>query len=82
MWKNFKNVVGAVSDLVVIAGKEVVYQAEKASEATEAVTSKISKSASTIRSTYEQNLKDRKAGIKKPEVVTESEVATETVAIN
>jgi hypothetical protein len=82
MWKNLKNVVSAVSDLTVILSKEVSYQATKASEATQTVTSTLSTKAATLRTKYESDLADRKAGITKPTVVQESEVPTTTVAIN
>lgn len=82
MWKNIKNVVSAVSDLVVIGAKEVTYQATKASEASETVTSKLSQSAASLRATYEQNLADRKTGIKKAAVVTESETPKDVITVN
>ena len=53
MWKNFKNVVSAVSDLVVIGAKEVNYQANKASNATEQVTGKIASNTAELRKRYE-----------------------------
>lgn len=82
MWKNIKNVVGAVSDLVVIGSKEVAYQVTKASSATESVTGSISNKAANIRARYEADLADRKAGIKKPTVVTEAETPENAVIIN
>jgi septal ring-binding cell division protein DamX len=82
MWKNLKNVVSAVSDLTVILSKEVSYQATKASEATETVTSTLSTKAATLRAKYEAELADRRAGITKPTVVSETEMPKNTVAIN
>ncbi|HIJ97447.1 MAG TPA: hypothetical protein HPP94_17280 [Desulfuromonadales bacterium] len=72
MWKNIKNVVSAVSDLVVIGSKEVTYQVNKASTATESVTGSLSTKAASVRARYEADLADRKAGVKKPTVVTET----------
>lgn len=82
MWKNLKNVMSAVADLTAIGTKEVSYQLNKASCATETVTSSISSKASALRAKYEAELADRKAGIKKPTVVTETEVPKDAVAIN
>ena len=82
MWKNIKNVVSAVSDLVVIGAKEVSYQANKASDATEQVTGKIAEKSSQLREQYEADLADRKAGIKKPVVVTETATPTDVIPVN
>lgn len=82
MWKNIKNVVSAVSDLVVIGSKEVAYQVNKASTATESVTGSLSNKAASVRARYEADLADRKAGIKKPVVVTESETPNNVVSVN
>ena len=82
MWKNIKNVVSVVSDLVVIGAKEVNYQANKASDATEQVTGKIAERSAQIRAQYESDLADRKAGIKKPVVVTEASTPTDVVPVN
>lgn len=82
MWKNIKNVVSAVSNLVVIGAKEVNYQANKASDATEQVTGKIAERSAQIRAQYEADLADRKAGIKKPVVVTEAATPTDVVPVN
>lgn len=82
MWNNIKNVVSAVSDLVVIGAKEVSYQAAKASDATESVTSKLADKSAQIRSQYESDLADRKAGIKKPVIVTEAQTPAEIVPVN
>jgi hypothetical protein len=79
MWKNLKNVVSAVSDLVVIGSKEVAYQAGKASEATETVTGSFSSKAASLRVRYEADLADRKAGVKKAEVVEETPAEVITV---
>ncbi len=82
MFKNIRNLSNAVADLVSIGSKEVAYQASRASTATEGVTSTLSAKASSLRAKYEADLADRKAGIKKPTVVTESEVPKGAVAIN
>lgn len=82
MWKNIKNVVAAVSDLVVIGAKEVNYQANKASDATEQVTGKIASNVSELRKKYEADLADRKSGIKKPVVVTEAATPTDVIPVN
>lgn len=82
MWKNIKNVVSAVTDMVVIGSKEVSYQAGKASDATESVTSTFSTKAAALRARYEADLADRKAGIKKPEVVTETDTPKNIVSVN
>ena len=82
MWKNIKNIGSAVADLAAIAGKEVAYQANKASEASLDVTIKLSTKAADLRANYEQNLKDRQSGVTKPEVVTEAETPKDVVAIN
>ena len=82
MWKNIKNVVAVVSDLVVIGAKEVNYQANKASDATEQVTGKIAERSAQIRAQYEADLADRKAGIKKPVVVSEATTPTDVVPVN
>lgn len=80
MWKNIKNVVSAVADLTTIGTKEVAYQLNKASDATETVTSSISSKAASLRERYEADLRDRKAGVKKAEVVKET--PSDVIAVN
>jgi len=82
MWKNIRNVVKAATDVARIVSQEVSYQATKASDATETVTSKLAEKSSSMRARYEQDLADRKAGIKKPTVVEEAEVPNTVVAVN
>ena len=69
IWKNIKNVVSAATDLVVIGSKEVAYHVNKASNTTESATGTLAEKAATLRANYEADLADRKAGVKKPEVV-------------
>ena len=69
MWKNLRNCVSAARDIVAIGTKEVSYQASRASEATATVTGSISSKAAALRTRYEAELADRKAGVKKAEVV-------------
>ena len=75
MWKNISNLFAAASDMVAIGSKEVAYQASKASNATASVTGTISSKAAALRSRYEADLADRKAGIKKVAPVVETPVA-------
>jgi len=82
MWKNIKNVVAAVSDLVVIGAKEVNYQANKASDATEQVTGKLAERSAQLRAQYEADLADRKSGIKKPVIVPEAATPTDVIPVN
>lgn len=82
MWKNIKNIGSAVADIVSIGSKEVAYQASRASTATEGVTSKLSSKAAELKTKYEADLADRKAGIKKPTVVEETEVPKTVVPVN
>ena len=82
MWKNICNISNAVSDLVAIGVKEASYQATKASNATETVTSRLATKAATIKAKYEADLADRKSGVVKPEVVKEAEVPTDVVSVN
>lgn len=80
MWKNLKNVVSAVADLTTIGTKEVAYQFNKASDATETVTSSLSSKAAALRERYEADLADRRAGVKKVEVVKET--PSDVIAVN
>lgn len=82
MFKNLRNISSAVANIVAIGSKEVAYQAGRASIATEGVTSQLSSKAAELRAKYEADLADRKAGIKKPTVVKESEVPEAAVVIN
>jgi len=82
MWKAIKNVVSAASNIVAIGAIEVSHQINKASTSTESVTSLLAEKSATIRAKYEEDLADRKAGIKRPEVVTESETPKDIVPVN
>jgi hypothetical protein len=82
MWKSIKAIGSAVSDVSAIAGKEVAYQFGKAAEVSNSATSTLASRAASIRAKYEADLADRKAGIIKPTVVSESDIPKEAVAIN
>ena len=82
MWKNIKNVMSAVSDLATIGTKEVAYQFNKASEATETVTGSLASKAAALKANYQESLEARKSGVIKPEVVKEAEVPASAIVVN
>ncbi|MBL0226122.1 MAG: hypothetical protein IPQ16_11280 [Geobacteraceae bacterium] len=82
MWSAIKNVAAAAGSIIAIARIESNYQISKASEASNNATTTLAARAEALRAKYEADLADRKAGIKKPTVVPESEVPKEAVALN
>ncbi len=69
IWKNLKNVASAATDLIAIGSKEVAHHINKASDATETATGTLATKAANLRANHASSLADRKAGVKKPEVV-------------
>ena len=63
MWKSIKNIGAAVKDVVVIAGKEVAFQSERASNSTNNATEKLAQKAHNMWENYEVNLTSRKEGV-------------------
>lgn len=80
MWKNIKNLSSAVANISMILAKETSHQFNKASDATETVTSSLSSKAAALRERYEADLADRRAGVKKAEVVKET--PSDVIAVN
>lgn len=82
MFRNLKHLVKAAGNIVAISYIETAYRLTQASDATESVTSKLEAKSEALRKSYEQNLVVRKAGIKKPTVVTEAETPENAVIIS
>ena len=82
MWKSLKAIGSAVCDLSAIAGMEVSHQLDNASETAEEVSTTLATKAATLRAEYEQSLAERRSGVVKPAVVSESETPKDIVPVN
>jgi hypothetical protein len=82
MFKNLKHLAKTASNIVAISIAETSYRITQASEATESVTSKLEAKSEALLKSYQQNLADRRSGVKKAEVVKEAEVPTSVITVN